>query len=66
MISCDVFLQLKGIPHSEIGKKVQEMVDMLDLKWKLKVEARKLSGGLKRKLCIGNALIGDPKVGSLG
>ena len=53
--------QLKGCPSWEAENKVSEMIKMLHLEDKAGVDAKLLSGGLKRKLCVGIALIADSK-----
>jgi ATP-binding cassette, subfamily A (ABC1), member 3 len=55
--------QLKGCQPLRIGYEVYKMLNVLYLDEKRNVEARNLSGGMKRKLCVGIALIGDSKVG---
>ncbi len=41
---------------------VAATIDQLELKPHRKKLARNLSGGMKRKLCVAIALIGDPEV----
>ena len=54
--------QLKGCPTKEINEEVKNMIKLLNLENKSKVASIKLSGGMKRKLSIGIALIGGSKV----
>ncbi|CAG9831939.1 unnamed protein product, partial [Diabrotica balteata] len=56
----EFFAAIKGIPNrkSAIDKIIRE-IDLVD---KIDTASRSLSGGQKRKLSIGIALIGDPKI----
>ncbi|XP_042143725.1 cholesterol transporter ABCA5 [Ixodes scapularis] len=56
------FARMKGIPKSCIDEEVENILRELDLTDKADVPAVKLSGGQKRKLSVGIALIGDPKI----
>ncbi len=49
-----------GVPKEQ--RKTQELLDALSLTDKAKVHTRKLSGGMKRRLLIGKALVHTPKV----
>ena len=55
-------VQLKGIPSNEIHAEIDQMLIVLHLEAKRKAYARSLSGGMKRKLSVGIALIGGSKV----
>ena len=58
-----VFLcQLKGHPVSHLNEEVDRMIRVLRLEDKRNVFSRKLSGGMKRKLSVGIALIAGSKV----
>lgn len=57
------FAQLKGVPITEIGNQVDRLLLKLSLVPKADTFAKDLSGGMKRKLCLGNAMIGGSKVG---
>ena len=48
--------------ESEIPSEVSSILKDIDLEDKAEVVAQKLSGGQKRKLSVGIALIGDPKL----
>ena len=48
--------------ESSIDKAVMDIIREVDLQEKTDVTAEKLSGGQKRKLSVGIALIGDPKI----
>ena len=48
--------------ESLIGQAVNDIIAEIDLTDKAGVIAKNLSGGQKRKLSVGIALIGDPKI----
>lgn len=48
--------------EDSIEKAVLDIIREVDLVEKVDVMAKKLSGGQKRKLSVGIALIGDPKI----
>ncbi|XP_077510991.1 cholesterol transporter ABCA5-like isoform X7 [Amblyomma americanum] len=56
------FARMKGVPPTSIDLEVKNILLELDLAEKADVQAVKLSGGQKRKLSVGIALIGDPKI----
>ncbi|KAL4593276.1 ATP-binding cassette sub-family A member 3 [Arapaima gigas] len=56
------YVQLKGYPHAKIGEEVDRTIRILNLEDKRSARSKTLSGGMKRKLSIGIALIGDSKV----
>ena len=55
-------MQLKGCPRSEVNHEVSHMISVLHLEDKRVAAARNLSGGMKRKLCVGIALVANSKV----
>jgi len=55
-------LQLKGHPVKRLNAEVNRMIGVLRLEEKRNVHSRKLSGGMKRKLSVGIALIAGSKV----
>jgi len=55
-------MQLKGCPWSKVNAEVNRMIAVLHLEDKRNVASKALSGGMKRKLCVGIALIADSKV----
>lgn len=55
-------LQLKGYPREKIPDEVDRTLRILNLEDKRHARSKTLSGGMKRKLSIGIALIGDSKV----
>ena len=59
MIGIEIF---QGMPESSITSAVTEIIKDVDLVEKTDVQSKNLSGGQKRKLSVGIALIGDPKV----
>ena len=65
-MSSDLFkcfcAQLKGCPSSEVTEEVDRMIRVLRLENKRDTAAKDLSGGMKRKLCVGIALIAGSKV----
>lgn len=48
--------------EDQVKKAVDDILKDIDLEEKRDVLAKKLSGGQKRKLSVGIALIGDPKI----
>jgi ATP-binding cassette subfamily A (ABC1) protein 3 len=57
-----LFARLRGVPEDQVKRVVDGTIDQLELtphRYKL---AMRLSGGMKRKLCVAIALIGDPDV----
>eukprot|EP00079_Xenopus_tropicalis_P028087 XP_012822740.1 PREDICTED: ATP-binding cassette sub-family A member 8-B-like [Xenopus tropicalis] len=57
-----VFAMIKGIPSKEVAHKVQTVLSDLQMNDIENIEASKLSGGQKRKLTFGIAILGDPQV----
>jgi ABC-type multidrug transport system ATPase subunit len=57
-----LFARLRGVPEDQVYKVVDATIDQLELTPHRKKLAMKLSGGMKRKLCVAIALIGDPEV----
>ncbi|XP_034781951.2 phospholipid-transporting ATPase ABCA3-like [Acipenser ruthenus] len=56
------FAQLKGYPREKTPDEVERILKILNLEDKRQSRSKTLSGGMKRKLSIGIALIGDSKV----
>ncbi|XP_068605723.1 phospholipid-transporting ATPase ABCA3 [Brachionichthys hirsutus] len=56
------YAQLKGYSKDKIPDEVDRIIRILNLEDKCKARSKTLSGGMKRKLSIGIALIGDSKV----
>ncbi|CAN2391762.1 ATPase activity, partial [Pristimantis euphronides] len=57
-----VFAKIKGIFSCSVDQEVQKLISELQLTDVQNLEASKLSGGQKRKLSLGIALLGDPQV----
>jgi ATP-binding cassette subfamily A (ABC1) protein 3 len=57
-----LFARLRGVPEDMVHKVVDGTIDQLELTPHRKKLAMRLSGGMKRKLCVAIALIGDPEV----
>ncbi len=57
-----LLFQLKGVAAHEVRGEVDQMIDLLKLGDKRNMRSDGLSGGMKRKLSMGIALIGRSKV----
>ena len=57
-----IFAAFKGVPPGQVEEAAQKMIREVGLKEKTNVKSSMLSGGQKRKLSVGIALIGDSKV----
>jgi len=57
-----LFARLRGVPEEHVTAVVTGTIDQLELTPHRKKLAMRLSGGMKRKLCVAIALIGDPAV----
>ncbi|XP_068659362.1 ABC transporter A family member 1 isoform X2 [Aristolochia californica] len=58
----EIFAILKGVEEDMLESKVNEMIDEVGLVDKVNTVVGALSGGMKRKLSLGIALIGNSKV----
>uniref|UniRef100_A0A8C6KAS6 Uncharacterized protein n=1 Tax=Melopsittacus undulatus TaxID=13146 RepID=A0A8C6KAS6_MELUD len=56
------FAEIKGIRSKEVEQEVQSILELLDISSIQDTQAEKLSGGQKRKLSIGIAMLGNPQV----
>ncbi|NXV01074.1 ABCA9 protein, partial [Cettia cetti] len=56
------FAEIKGIRSKEVEGEVQNILELLDISNIQDTQAEKLSGGQKRKLSIGIAMLGNPQV----
>ena len=56
------FGRLKGLTKNEAGGEINKMMESIKLADKSNAQTRFLSGGMKRKLSLGLALIGKAKV----
>ena len=59
-------MQLKGIPAEQVDTEVNQMLSDLGLEDKRRARVKTLSGGMKRKLSVGIALVGGSKVSHCG
>ncbi|XP_054454695.1 ATP-binding cassette sub-family A member 5 isoform X1 [Anoplopoma fimbria] len=57
-----IFAAIKGIAPSDIDAEVSKVLKDLDLEKIKTAQAKNLSGGQKRKLSVGIAILGDPKI----
>ncbi|XP_022092521.1 ATP-binding cassette sub-family A member 5-like [Acanthaster planci] len=57
-----VYAGLKGVPTEDIEEQVMKILKLTLLDQSENTQSKDLSGGQKRKLCVGIALIGDPKI----
>ncbi|KAB1222272.1 ABC transporter A family member 1 [Morella rubra] len=58
----EIFAVLKGVKEEFLERVVTDMIDEVGLADKTNTTVKALSGGMKRKLSLGIALIGDSKV----
>ncbi|NXY58034.1 ABCAA protein, partial [Callaeas wilsoni] len=56
------FAEVKGIKPKVVEREVQNILELLDISNIQDTQAEKLSGGQKRKLSIGIAMLGNPQV----
>jgi ATP-binding cassette subfamily A (ABC1) protein 3 len=56
------FSRLKGLSKRKVDEEIDKYVDLLELQDKVDKKSSSLSGGMKRKLCVGIALCGNSKV----
>ncbi|XP_061665505.1 ATP-binding cassette sub-family A member 5 isoform X2 [Syngnathoides biaculeatus] len=57
-----IFAAIKRIPAADVEGQVSKVLQDLDLKKIMTARAKNLSGGQKRKLAVGIAILGDPKI----
>uniref|UniRef100_A0A2K6JUR5 Cholesterol transporter ABCA5 n=1 Tax=Rhinopithecus bieti TaxID=61621 RepID=A0A2K6JUR5_RHIBE len=57
-----ILASIKGIPANDIIQEVQKVLLDLDMQTIKDNQAKKLSGGQKRKLSLGIAVLGNPKI----
>jgi len=55
-------LEIAGMHKKQIDKRVDELLDIVDIKDKRKARLRELSGGQKQRVAIARALAANPKV----
>ncbi|NWX76157.1 ABCAA protein, partial [Alca torda] len=56
------FAEIKGIKSKEVEREVQNILELLDISGVQDIQAEKLSGGQKRKLSVGIAMLGNPQL----
>lgn len=64
-LSCEEHLELfgvlKGIPADQLPAEITKMIKLVGLEEKRKIYSKNLSGGMKRKLSVGIALLGTSR-----
>jgi ATP-binding cassette subfamily A (ABC1) protein 3 len=58
----ELYCMFKGVPKSEVKEQVEKTIKDVDLESKRNAFAKDLSGGQKRKLSVGIAMIGGSKI----
>ncbi|KAL4712265.1 hypothetical protein ACJJTC_004027 [Scirpophaga incertulas] len=58
----EFFARLKGFRGKELNDEINSLIEKLELQEKRDYQAQGLSGGQKRRLCVGIALCGDARV----
>ena len=58
----EIFARLKGIPKYERPQNIQELLEMVGLGREGKNEVKGFSGGMRRRLSLAIAAIGDPRI----
>lgn len=54
--------EIYGVPKNELKERVNQLIELADLKRKERVQAKYLSGGWKQRLALGCALIHKPEL----
>lgn len=57
-----IYSKYFGMPKKESEKRIEELLEFMDIKEKRNVKIRQLSGGMKRRLTIARALINKPQL----
>jgi D-methionine transport system ATP-binding protein len=55
-------LEIAGLPRKQIDKRVDELLDLVDIADKRKARLRELSGGQKQRVAIARALATNPEI----
>ncbi|ODM93723.1 ATP-binding cassette sub-family A member 5 [Orchesella cincta] len=58
----ELYGKLRGLNGDALSQEISTIMEELKLTEKASTRAANLSGGQKRKLSVGNALVGDPKI----
>ena len=58
----EFFARLKGCEASQVAEEVEHMLSAVGLQWKANAQSRTLSGGQKRKLSVGIALVAGSSI----
>jgi len=58
----ELFAAIKDVPKEETEAAIDEMISQVGLTEKVNDKSAALSGGMKRKLSVGIALLGDSKI----
>jgi len=61
-----LYARIKGVPNAAIENEIESLLQLLDLAKYADKPAGTYSGGNKRKLCVGIALVGSPSLVSSG
>jgi ABC-type multidrug transport system ATPase subunit len=57
-----LFARVRGVPDGDIPRLVEDCLNLMELQPHKHKPSKKLSGGMKRKLCTALSLIGNPAV----
>ena len=66
LINHDFALQIKGFPKNDLKDEIIRISTFVGLHNDLKTRSKSLSGGMKRRLSVAMAMIGDSKILILG
>jgi ABC-2 type transport system ATP-binding protein len=58
----DFLAQIRGMPEHEAGERIEQLLDILELRDRADTACGTYSFGMKRKLAVASALIHEPKV----